>query len=101
MVFVPNRWLHDHAWEFGVPSNYGVYDIDFREFGFDPRDPDEPAMVYAGPIVGDSIGITLHDSRDQTIVALRGSLAGDSVTGTWTGGNVRASAWGAFRMTRR
>ena len=93
LVFVPNHWLTaaDVAGA-GLPTAptlYGTYDLDFRPFGFDPRDPDRVPGVVAtastpgGPNGADSVMVVLGPSDDREQVTLAGVLRSDSVVGRW------------------
>src|SRR5215216_4612894 len=102
LALVTNPWLDASYPEIKTPTNYGTYDIDFRPFGFDPRSAGQTPAAVAGWLTSDSLEIILNPDRDQTAVAMRGQLRGDSISGTWDISVSRAAGGsGRFVMSRR
>lgn len=91
------------------PVNYGLYDIDFTSFGFDPReDGSVPGVVArlspASRGTVDSLFIDLEPQARGVSVLIRGVVGGDHAEGAWmTESPSRAGIgeWGRFTMTRR
>ncbi|GJG87072.1 hypothetical protein tb265_22530 [Gemmatimonadetes bacterium T265] len=95
-AFMPNHYLPASvATGVGLPAAptlYGTYDVDFRPFGFDPRNgdrvPDVVGVAPGGPsaaggAAADSVTLLLSPSNDRAQVLLAGTVRGDSVVGTW------------------
>jgi hypothetical protein len=105
-------FLEDHVGslspeELSNPTHVGVYDIDFRALGFQPRGPDGmPALVArteasiaapsASAPTGTPVSIVLDPGSTRFPLRLEGAIAGDSVSGTWTAGQ---SLGGGGRFT--
>jgi hypothetical protein len=105
-------FLEDHVGslspeELSNPTHVGVYDIDFRALGFQPRGPDGmPALVArteasiaapsASAPTGAPVSIVLDPGSTRFPLRLVGTIAGDSVSGTWTAGQ---SLGGGGRFT--
>ena len=129
LALVANHWL---TAPIGVdatvrPMVYGTYDVDFRPFGFDPRDPDRVPDVVAteavppmpvppasvpraarddrgGSSCGDSVTVVLGPDSERAQVLLVGAARADSVVGTWrlrSAGRWGATAAGRFVLVAR
>ena len=131
LALVANHWLTapvgDDATAAVRPIVYGTYDVDFRAFGFDPRDPDRVPDVIAtevvrrvpvpraalpraaghdrgGPSGGDSVTVVLGPDNERAQVVLVGAARADSVVGTWrlrSAGRWGATAAGRFVLVAR
>lgn len=95
--------------QLSTPLHYGVYDIDFRRFGFDPRDrgavPIAVASVSTDSSDGratpvDRVHVVLDPGEAQMAITLDGTLAADSAAGTWAVDSRTASGGGTFVMVR-
>src|ERR1043166_2228631 len=62
MTLLANRTVRVAYPRIGVPSSYGVYDIDFAAWGFRPAGDRLPAVV-AGGLAGDSVLIRFDTDR--------------------------------------
>lgn len=93
--------------QLGAVSEYGIYDIDFRPFGFDPRD-DQSIPTAVAQITTDSSGstqashvrIVLHPGNARVAAILDGTLTRDEITGAWQTDSRSASGTGHFILTR-
>lgn len=92
MAFLESRWLAGR-------SDYGTYDIDFRPFGFDPRDAGETPTATASA-ANDSLAISLGRA-DGVAVIMRGRMVGDSIVGSWRMSRGRAGGSGGHFVMRR
>jgi hypothetical protein len=111
-------FLEDHygtlsPGELGDPTHIGVYDIDFRSFGFQLQDVNgvptavarttaratttpPGAAAVAGP---DSVTIVLAPGTSQYPCRLAGVFMADSITGIWTAGQLLGGG-GRFSLRR-
>lgn len=105
LVFALDHYGRLDAPELSAPTNDGLYDADFRPFGFSTRDGDNVPVVVARLVprlTGDSVYVVLSPGRTRFSVRMAGRLADDSAIGDW-----RASAFsagggaGRFAMHRR
>ncbi|HET7189153.1 MAG TPA: hypothetical protein VFI52_13450 [Gemmatimonadaceae bacterium] len=105
LVFALDHYGRLDAPELSAPTNDGLYDADFRPFGFTTRDGGNVPVVVARVIprpTGDSVYIVLSPGRTRFSVRMAGRLVDDSAAGDW-----RASAFsagggaGRFAMHRR
>lgn len=105
IVFALDHYGRIDAPELSAPTNDGLYDADFRPFGFSTRDDGTVPVVVARIVprtMGDSIYVVLSPGRTRFAVRMAGQLTDDSVVGDW-----RASAFSAgggaghFSMRRR
>lgn len=105
LVFALDHYGRIDAPELSAPTNDGLYDADFRPFGFSTRDDDNVPVVLARLVprsTGDSVYVVLSPGRTRFSVRMAGRLVDDSAAGDW-----RASAFsagggaGRFAMHRR
>ena len=105
LVFALDHYGRLDAPELSAPTNDGLYDADFRSFGFSTRDDGSVPVVVARVVprpMGDSVYVVLSPGRTRFAVRMAGQLTDDSVVGDW-----RASAFSAgggaghFSMRRR
>lgn len=105
LVFAVDHYGQLDAPELSAPTNDGLYDADFRPFGFSTRDGDNVPIVVARIVplpTGDSVYVVLSPGRTRFSVRMAGRLVDDSAAGDW-----RASAFsagggaGRFAMHRR
>jgi hypothetical protein len=101
IAFLVNRWADAPYPGLAMPTNYGTYEITFTPFGFEARSEGQPPTAVAGALGGDSIEVLLGPSRDRVTFVMRGRVANDSITGTWTASIARIDgAGGHFLMIR-
>ena len=105
LVFAVDHYGRIDAPELSAPTNDGLYDADFRPFGFSTRDGDNVPVVVARIVprpTGDSVYVVLSPGRTRFSVRMAGRFVNDSASGDW-----RASAFsagggaGRFAMHRR
>lgn len=105
LVFALDHYGRIDAPELSAPTNDGLYDADFRPFGFSTRDDDNVPVVVARLVprsTGDSVYVVLGPGRTRFSVRMAGRLVDDSAAGDW-----RASAFsagggsGRFTMHRK
>lgn len=101
IALISNGWIPGTSGEVGVPTQYGTYNLDMREFGFDPRVAGQVPAATARFFGADSIWLVLEPAHDDGRVVLRGRISGDQVTGVWDyyfrgGGGAR----GRFQLRR-
>jgi hypothetical protein len=85
-----------------VPSDYGIFDVDFSPLGFDARRRGETPTAVAGWLPGDSLEIILGDPESEIAVTMRGKASPDSIAGDWQVWISRAGGGGGrFVMVRR
>ncbi len=103
IVLVRNRWPERrHRMGIATVPYYGVYDVDFNPFGFDPRTPGELPVAAVDSTPQDSIGIELQPGgADHGSVYLSGRALGDSIIGNWTQQLMCCGSSGTFAMRRR
>jgi hypothetical protein len=79
--------------------------VDFRPFGFDPRDEGDIPRAVARVSEGDSVQMILDTGATQTPVVMRGAWIDDSIVGAWAlvvpGRGWGGGAAGAFTMVRK
>lgn len=110
-------FLEDHVGsvsseELRGSTHVGVYDIDFRPVGFQPRGPDGfPDMIArtvarptgqstAGAAApSDSVSIVLDPGSSRFPLRLQGMMTADSISGTWTAGQALGGG-GHFSLHR-
>jgi hypothetical protein len=105
LVFAEDHYGHISTAELSGPTHDGVYDVDFRPFGFSTRDagavPVAVARVAPAGTV-ESLYVVLSPGTPRFAVRMVGTIAGDSAAGVW-----RATAFsaggggGSFTMRRR
>jgi hypothetical protein len=101
LAFLANRWLTRSYPLVNVPSDYGVFDIDFSPLGFDARRNNEIPTAVAGWQSQDSVQIILGDPKTEIAVTMGGRARGDSIVGAWRVWISRAgSGGGHFVMVR-
>jgi hypothetical protein len=101
IALLANRWVGGVYPQMLSPTCYGVYDLDFSPFGFDPRNRGHVPLALAGTGARDSVTVVLEPGPNQQSVVLRGVLAGDSVAGHWILEEFRGGATGRFVMRRQ
>jgi hypothetical protein len=92
-----------------APLQYGLYDIDFSPYGFDPRDDSSVPTAVARAIPAgdrgtDSVFIILEPQRKGMTVLMRGEMSGDRGAGLWTvesPSRAGIAKSGRFSMTRQ
>jgi len=100
--FLANRWLTRAYPRMNVPSDYGVFDVDFSPIGFDARRSNETPTAVAGWLSADSLEIILGDPESEIAVTMRGNASADSIAGEWQVWISRAGGGGGrFVMVRR
>lgn len=101
MELSPNRTIDREYPRIGLPTNYGTYDVVFRDLGGAPSGNRVPAVI-AGFIDADSVIVSFETDRETFAMQMRGAFGGDSVTGTWTAFQSRGTiASGTFSMSRQ
>ncbi|HXC26108.1 MAG TPA: hypothetical protein VNU46_09355, partial [Gemmatimonadaceae bacterium] len=100
IAFLANPWFRTAPPERVSPTDYGVYDVDFTPFGFDPRTPGQVPVAIAMVRDHDTVQIMLGQGQSQT-VTLDGTMVGDSVVGAWQASVVHFGVSGWFVMMRR
>jgi hypothetical protein len=101
LAFLANRWLNHTYPLMNVPSDYGVFDVDFSSLGFDARRSNETPTAVAGWQSQDSVQIILGDPESAIAVTMGGRARGDSIVGTWRVWISRAAGGGGhFVMVR-
>jgi hypothetical protein len=99
--FLANRSLTRSFPLIDVPSDYGVFDVDFSPLGFDARRGNEPPTAIASWQTQDSVRIILADLENGIAVTMEGLTRGDSIVGTWKVWISRAAGGGGhFVMVR-
>jgi hypothetical protein len=105
MVFAEDHYGRIAVAELAGPTHDGVYDLDFRPFGFSTRDEGAVPTVVARvdpSIRGDSLHIVLGPGTSRFAVRMAGLLAGDSAAGVWQATAFSAGGGsGRFTMRRR
>jgi hypothetical protein len=100
IALVPNRTISREYPRIGRPAAYGVYDVDFAQWGFSPAGSRLPAIV-AGAITADSVQLQFDTDREAFDMSMSGRLVGDTVRGRWSARESRAGlGHGWFTMTR-
>jgi hypothetical protein len=109
-------FLEDHVGslspeELPNPTHVGVYDVDFRDLGFQPHGPGGFPTVVARTEVRDVassaaptgspdlVSIVLDPGSSRFPLRLQGVIAGDSVSGSWTAGQALGGG-GRFTLRR-
>lgn len=106
--------IQDHSGRLSYPQlaeplHYGTYDVDFRRFGFDPRNRGAVPVAVAGVSIDsasrpgqgeDHVRVVLDPGEAQMNITLDGTLAADSAAGTWIVESRTAAGGGTFTMTR-
>lgn len=91
------------------PTHYGTYDIDFTPFGFEARGPRAVPIAVAGVSRDsanrsgrsvDHVRIVLDPDEPRMNVTLDGTLAADTIAGTWSVESRTAFGSGVFVMRR-
>ena len=82
-------------------THTGVYHVDFRPLGFSPPTGGAVSELIAGVILPDTVVAVIPAEERDRLLVLRGVLAGDSVTGTWSYGARAAGGWGGRFVLRR
>jgi hypothetical protein len=108
IAFTRNRYGPRSDARVGALTHEGVYDLDFRPFGFSTRDAGEPASAVARvfPATGhdsasDSLIVILSPGAARFAVQMSGTVVGDSATGRWLASSFSAGGGaGGFRMRR-
>jgi hypothetical protein len=101
LAFLANRSLTRSFPLINVPSDYGVFDVDFSPLGFDPRKDNETPTAIAGWRAKDSVQIILANLENGIAVTMEGLTRGDSIVGTWKVWISRAAGGGGhFVMVR-
>jgi hypothetical protein len=83
IALVQDRWVRQVPQLAGL-THTGSYDVDFRPFGFEPRDVGQVPRAVARVASEDSVQLVLDPGDGQWPVVLRGTWTGDSIAGTWT-----------------
>lgn len=107
IALVQDHYGHASSPQVGTVLDYGAYDIDFRGFGFDPRDGESIPSVVAA-ISEDSTGgrvvtlvrMVLHPGQPWVAVTLDGVLTGNTISGHWQTDSRSAVGAGQFTLTR-
>ena len=101
LAFLANRSLTRSFPLIDVPSDYGIFDVDFSPLGFDARRGNETPTAIAGWWAQDSVQIILANLEDGIAVTMEGRAMGDSIVGTWRVWISRAAGGGGhFTMVR-
>ncbi len=101
LAFLANRWLTHSFPLVNVPSDYGVFDVDFSPLGFDARSNNNTPAAVAGWQNEDSVQIVLGDPESGIAVTMGGRTRGDSIVGAWRVWISRAAGGGGhFVMVR-
>jgi hypothetical protein len=110
IAFTENRSSDLEAADFGVVTHKGVYDLDLSSFRLPPASDSHNQVAIArtavvhpaqGNIAGDdSLFVVLNPGDSQLSVRLTGTLAGDTIAGSWVAEFVRSQASGRFVMRR-
>jgi hypothetical protein len=101
LAFLANRWLTRTYPLVNVPSDYGVFDVDFSPLGFDARSSNHTPAAIAGWQSQDSVQIILGDPESGIAVTMAGRSRGDSIVGAWRVWISRAAGGGGhFVMVR-
>ena len=101
LAFLANRSLTRSFPLIDVPSDYGVFDVDFSPLGFDARRRNETPTAIASWQAQDSVQITLANLENGIAVTMEGQTRGDSIVGTWRVWVSRAAGGGGhFVMIR-
>jgi len=105
LVFALDHYGRLDAPELNAPTNDGLYDADFRPFGFSTRDGDNVPVVVARLVprpTGDSVYVVLSPGRTRFSVRMTGRLVDDSAVGDWRAAAFSAGGGaGRFAMRRR
>jgi hypothetical protein len=105
VVFALDRYGRLDAPELSAPTNDGVYDIDFRPFGFSTRNDGTVPVAIAQLVpgrTGDSLYIVLSPGHSRFSVQLEGRVAADSAEGDWRAVAFSAGGGaGRFALRRR
>ena len=101
IAMLPNRWLDASYESLGVPTDYGVYDVDFSPLGIEPRAHGETPTVVASWLGTDSVRVALTAGTPSLTITLSGRASGDSVAGTWSYAVARAAGGGGRFVMRR
>ena len=99
-VFVRNRSSRDRYPAVGIPDYHGTYEIDFAPFGFTLSAHHQLPTAIAARSGADSVTIALNPTNASLTLLLRGSMRGDSVTGTWTAVSRSVGGGGTFVLRR-
>lgn len=101
LALIPSsRTDHDPALP-GPSTHSGVYAIDFRPLGFIPRGAGPVPTLVATAIAPDTLVGLLPADGDEGALLFRGTVAGDSVTGTWSYGGHALGGWSGRFVLRR
>lgn len=93
-------------------THTGVYDLDFRPFGWETRSGNEAAVAVArvlgatgvavAPAAADSFYVVLSPGTQRFAVRMAGTIVGDSCAGTWSASSFSAGGGaGTFVMRHR
>ena len=99
-VFVRNRSSHDRYPAVGIPDFHGTYEMNFKPFGFTLAAPRQLPTAIAARSGSDSVTIALNPTDAAITLLLRGSMRGDSVTGSWTAVSRSVGGGGTFVLRR-
>jgi len=104
LVFAEDHFGRIASAELNGPTHDGVYDIDFRPFGFSSRDeravPTVVARIDPGA-KGDSLYVVLSPGKSRFAVRMAGTIAGDSAAGAWRAAAFSAGGGGGRFVMRR
>lgn len=107
IALVQDHYGHASSPQTASVVDYGAYDIDFRTFGFDPRDGESIPSVVAGVSEDSADGrlvsrvrMILHPGQPRVAVILDGVLTGDAISGQWQTDSRTAAGAGKFTLTR-
>ena len=100
LALLRNESVHERHGSIGVPAYLGTYDIDFGVFGFDQRGRGALPSAIAKVTPNDSVTIALDPSNTEASLLLRGTLAHDSIVGTWALLSRGSGGGGSFILRR-
>lgn len=104
LVFALDHYGRIDAPELGAPTNDGLYDADFRPFGFSTRDDGNLPVVVARLVpapTGDSVYAILSPGHIRFSVHMAGRFMNDSAAGEWRAAEFSAGGGvGRFAMHR-
>lgn len=113
IALVQDSYGHVETAQLTTADEIGVYDVDFRPFGFDPREGGGIPTLLA-TVTADSsdetptehVRMVLHPGDTRVAVVLDGilthdgMLTHDAITGSWQTDSRTASGSGHFTLTR-
>jgi hypothetical protein len=105
LVFAEDHYGRIASTELSGATHDGVYDVDFRPFGFSSRDESAVPVVVARVdprAKGDSLYVVLSPGTPRFAVRMAGTIVGDSAAGAWRAAAFSAGGGGGrFIMRRR